>query len=592
MHDVDRRGTLWRLCVAGCFLLSVAATLATIGLRLHPRASYAAPVVGWLSAILLYLGGCSILDRGHAKWSRLGLDWSRQDTIVVIALTLLAAVLRLPGLGVAPRTMLGDEGAMGLEALSVLAGRSRDPFGIGWHSHAVFWFVLQSVSLRLAGDSLAGLRTLSALTGIVTIPATFLLGRLMYGRRIAVIATLLLATYHFHIHFSRLALFNIADPLIGALVLALWIAAMRTGRALYMGAMGVVLGLSLYLYPGARLFFLLIALLSLEQFAGIRRGRSGRPGLRLLLLVLLAAGASLIVATPLLQTYSAQPRAFTARLSEQGILTPGWLASEAADRAESATGILRDQLLRSTLALVRYPDTFYFYDDRRPVVWGLAAPLLVLGVLLLLAQMRHMQSRMLLYWLALTIVFGGILLRDPPVSARYVTLTPVICLLIAQALTWLVDLLPRRVWRPLPHLLASILIVWLSITSVYGYFRGFLPRELLGGQLTHAANALATYLQAQPGNTRVWFMGAPRMYYHGFPMIQFLARRADGQDIIGTVSMIPAPSSRTTVYAALPERAAELKIIEARYPGGQYTTLFWNSQPQHLVEVYVLRSTP
>lgn len=481
---------------------------------------------------------------------------------------------------------------MGLEALDVLAGRSRDPFGIGWHSHAVFWFMLQSFSLRVAGDSLAGLRTLSALIGIATIPAMFLLGRLLYTRRIAVIATLLLATYHFHIHFSRLALFNIADPLIGALVLALWVAGIRTGRALFMGGMGIVLGLALYLYPGTRLFFLLVALLSLEEFVGIRRGRSTLPGARLLSLLLLAAGAALVVATPLLQTYWSQPRAFSARLSEQGILNPGWLASEAAARAESASGVVRDQILRSTLALVRYPDTFNFYDDRRPVVWGLAAPLLVIGVVLILAQIRRRQARMLLYWLVLTIIFGGVLLRDPPVSARYVTLTPVICLLIAQAIGWLIDRVPRRVWRPLPHLLASTLLAWLSITSVYGYFWGFLPREQLGGELTHAANALARYLQAQPENTRVWFMGAPRMYYYGFPMIQFLARSAEGQDIIGVVSMIPVPSPGTTVYAALPERAAELKIIEARYPGGAYTTLFWNNQPRPLVEVYVLRSNP
>jgi hypothetical protein len=141
--------------------------------------------------------------------------------------------------------------------------------------------------------------------------------------------------------------------------------------------------------------------------------------------------------------------------------------------------------------------------------------------------------------------------------------------------------------RPLGlQLLAAILTLYLATTSVAGYFRDYLPRQQPGGQNTQAANALARYLQQQPPGARVWFLGMPRMYYHGFPLLDFLARQVDAADA-STIWVLPRPDpGRTTVYAVLPEHRAELEATAKCYPGGEQQSLHWPTQPDPLVYVY------
>jgi 4-amino-4-deoxy-L-arabinose transferase-like glycosyltransferase len=63
------------------------------------------------------------------------------------------------------------------------------------------WFFLQALSLKVFGDSVVGLRMLTALIGTATVPLLYFFARPWYGRRVALMAATLLLAYHFHIHF-------------------------------------------------------------------------------------------------------------------------------------------------------------------------------------------------------------------------------------------------------------------------------------------------------------------------------------------------------------------------------------------------------
>ncbi len=69
-----------------------------------------------------------------------------------------------------------------------------------------------------SGGHFFGLRAFSAILGALTIPATYGLARELFDRRTAILAALVLLTFPPHVHYSRLALNNIADPLFGTLV--------------------------------------------------------------------------------------------------------------------------------------------------------------------------------------------------------------------------------------------------------------------------------------------------------------------------------------------------------------------------------------
>jgi len=131
---------------------------------------------------------------------------------------------------------------MGLEARDVLDGAMRDPFTTGWLSHPTLWFYVQAASLRVFGDSVVRLRMISALLGAATIPALYVFARRPFGARVALSAAALLALYHVHIHFSRIGLNNVADPLFALLTYTCLLAGLRRRSPLLLGLSGLFLG--------------------------------------------------------------------------------------------------------------------------------------------------------------------------------------------------------------------------------------------------------------------------------------------------------------------------------------------------------------
>ncbi|HFD38806.1 MAG TPA: phospholipid carrier-dependent glycosyltransferase, partial [Anaerolineae bacterium] len=139
---------------------------------------------------------------------------------IVVALTLLAASLRFSALGSVPYTVGGDEAWHGLLARQVLHGELRNPFVMGYMSMPTAFYWPLSWALRLAGDSVVGLRVPAALVGSLTVPLLYLFARSLWGRRTALLAALFLAAWDYPIHYSRLGANNIWDPLF--VLLALW----------------------------------------------------------------------------------------------------------------------------------------------------------------------------------------------------------------------------------------------------------------------------------------------------------------------------------------------------------------------------------
>jgi 4-amino-4-deoxy-L-arabinose transferase-like glycosyltransferase len=106
-------------------------------------------------------------------------------------------------------------------ARQVLSGQVRNPFVMGYMSMPTFFYWPLSWSLRLVGNTMAGLRFPAALVGTATVPLLYFLARDLWGRRLALLSALFLAAYDYHIHYSRLGANNIWDPFF--VLLALWL---------------------------------------------------------------------------------------------------------------------------------------------------------------------------------------------------------------------------------------------------------------------------------------------------------------------------------------------------------------------------------
>lgn len=574
--------------IALMWLVSASALGATLYLRLYASPTWS--VVAWLVAIMAFVTGCWLLDRQSILQSPT-LNWTLIDTLTLIGVVLLGMVLRVVQLEKAPLTMLGDEGAMGTEALQVLRGYLTDPFATGWLSHPSLWFFLQAASLQLFGHDLSGLRMLSAIIGSASIGTTFVMARLLFGWRVAAMAALLLATYHFHIHFSRVALNNIGDPFFGTLLILLLTIGWRTQSRVAFGMAGVTLGLAQYFYHGTRLFIVIVVLLGFIGLVRLAMSEKRMVGMAVVAGLLVIAGACVVVA-PLIQTYIQRPDFAISRFVQECV-TFGWLHERSQATGQSISDIVFDQVQRGVLAFHSFADAYGFYDDRRPLLWGMGAALMPLGFLVACFRVREWPYQVLVIWFVAGVVLGGAIWIITPGSPRYVTLTPVVCVFVALAFDALMRELPRAL--PISFTMARagvvISLCFMLLASPASYFLQFLPREQIGGEITHTGNALARYVQEQPVDTRVWVLGNWQLESGSTPLVTFLA---PDHDVVFVNELTEGPESlspfldRPTMYLATPERYTELQLIEQAFPGGATIELVWLSNPKTLMYGYAL----
>ena len=247
---------------------------------------------------------------------------------------LLALVVRLWQLTAHPYVINGIEAQLGLEALAV-----NRAFGVAWLTNPTLPLFLDKGLLALFGRTPLALRILSPIIGTLSVFAIYHAGRLLWSRQLGLLAALLLAFSHTHIHYSRLGMSNVWDPLLAVAALACAAAAWHGGRRRDWLLAGAASGLSAYFYTAAHLLPLMLATLLLLALiidgAGVRRRLPGLAAAALL---------ALLISLPQLRVYIAQPELFMEHATVLGIVQSGWLEAAAAARNETQATIFGRQL--------------------------------------------------------------------------------------------------------------------------------------------------------------------------------------------------------------------------------------------------------
>jgi 4-amino-4-deoxy-L-arabinose transferase-like glycosyltransferase len=442
-----------------------------------------------------------------------------------------------------------------------------DPFATGWLSHPTLWFFLQAGSLTLFGDDVAGMRTLSALLGTATVPAVYLLGRAGWGRDVGLVAAALLTAYHLHLHYSRIALNNVADPLFVVLGFAALLHGLRSGSALSFAASGVALGLAQHFYFGAR--FAPLVALAVVAVTALRR----RSGLLVLARRLGLGAVGFVLGMGPLLTFLLRHRGdLTARLDFVGLFGTGQFAERRA-AGESGPEILLAQARDAFGAFTTVADRSSFYDPGMPLLDPVSSLLFVVGVGAALVSRCRPAGALLVAWLVAVPLLGGVLLIDPPHSPRYVAAAPAVCIALALGVGALRGLVGRLAGvRPGAAAAgAAVIVSALGLWNVHFYFRDYSGSGRFAGPQTEAATAIGRHVASLSGRPFVVFFGAPFAYVsHG--SMRFLADPLDGADVIDPLAaggeLPPLPAGRFAVYVFLPERADELLGVQRAVPGG------------------------
>ncbi len=189
-------------------------------------------------------------------WRRFVLKRSAWEAVGVLVVLGVALAVRVARLGTVPSNLTADEAEFFQNVYQILAGKGPGFFGFDWTPSPALGVYIMTGTVKLFGSSMVGIRMSSVLLSMGTLILFFLLAKQYLSYWASLLATLLLATNLWFLHFSRTAWSNMNGDLFavgGALMLTL---AIRRQYWLYYAAAGAFAALGVYGYFSARLLLL------------------------------------------------------------------------------------------------------------------------------------------------------------------------------------------------------------------------------------------------------------------------------------------------------------------------------------------------
>jgi hypothetical protein len=305
--------------IVSAFVLSILTTVAMVLFRKSEQTNYAPVTSLWVASAICYLTAFSKGIKTNVHWKE-WLKANRNELLMIGGITLLAIVLRFYKLGAIPRVINGDEGLMGQAALSTIGGRLANPFAL-WENFGALYLQGIYFFLKTFGTSAFALRIIPALGGILAVPSVYLLARKIGGKRVALIASSLIAFSHTHMNFSRTAAVGyIQDTWLIPLEFYLLLTGIEKRSSWRMAMAGILLAFHFSIYLTAQSMVVLVFIYLLAALLIFRAWI--KPAAKQILAFWGGLGILLIPEA----FYAFQhPSEFFARLNADGTFQSGWL---------------------------------------------------------------------------------------------------------------------------------------------------------------------------------------------------------------------------------------------------------------------------
>jgi 4-amino-4-deoxy-L-arabinose transferase-like glycosyltransferase len=569
--------------------LAVALSLTAAQMADRISDTYWPPFVLWLGALALLTATAigPILAR-HGGYRRTPIQWlqrHRWETAAVAFLAAAALALRLTNLTSIPWPLSGDEAAHALWARGLFWDRFSNVFQSGLQGQPNAFYLGLASSLKVVGFDIMGARFLATLFGAATVPVFYVFLRQAFDRETAFVGAAYLAAYHFHVHYSRMGLNNIGEPLVIALMLLFaWRAAVH-GRPADFLLVGMVAGLSLYVSAGARIVALVLA--AFMAFVALTKRGFLRANISNLGLMLAAYAA---VGLPLGLFWLKHQDQFMDRLNAVGIFQSGWFGFQVEELGRSKIGVIWDQAKRSFGAFGYYKDRSLFYLAPIPLVDRVSLAPFVIGFLYALFHIRQERFVLLLLVFLGTVVTGGVLTIEPPMSQRLLPVVPAVCAFVAVGLV----VICRTILRARPGFTRYALGIGIAIlvaVNIQFYFFDYTGGLYRKDDPAEVALLLQPYAKELPQGLLIYFYGGP-VHSVGFPSFRFLMPNIKMVDVVqgGGPSADTSDHRGPTLFVFLPHREGELAAVQQQCPGGEVRT-FSDSERKLFTSYAVLTGT-
>ncbi|MBX3001609.1 MAG: hypothetical protein KF893_24010 [Caldilineaceae bacterium] len=453
----------------------------------------------------------------------------------------------------------------GLQAMRILSGEESRIFAPGWANLPLLAYYPAALGMLVSGDWLVGARLAGVFAGLLTLLGVWLLACELFrrspisdaygfllqdnGRHAALLAVVFTGIGYTFVHFSRLPHFM--EPVAWG-TLSLWALArgLRANDRLALGLSGLLLGMTLLLYESG-LIFPIVALMWLLGYLWARSHwfRPADGGVSWAGIAVWLAGIFVFLA-PTLGFWLRQPALLAGRIETISFFN-FW-----------------ENVRRTALTFNVFGDTSAFFGFGGAMLDPLVAPLLILGVGVILLNLDRLLSWQLLAWLVGVILLGGALMVEAPFWPRLLPALPAIGLIIALAVDrWRATLL--TIGGPwLKHLGTVALAGLLLLAGVESWVQYYEANTVGAEPATYVGRALRV-LAAEEVPFLVVGDGRPAW---NEPVIEYLGATRYRPLLQGELQIDDLPTTLPphSVILLFPEDQVLATTLQIRYPGGIY----------------------
>jgi 4-amino-4-deoxy-L-arabinose transferase-like glycosyltransferase len=572
-----RRGA-W---IAAAVVLSVLTVVTTMVFLTFGRQNYLPVLILWFGAAAAYLA--AFLERTPSREELI--TWWRTHRMELLALGLLVALaagLRFYKLGEVPRVINGDEGWLGSIALSTVQPPYANPFAL-WENFGALYLQAINWGFVFFGASASSLRLMPALAGILAVPALYLLGRQIAGRRVAFLAAFLLAISHSHLNFSRsVGVGYIQDTWLVPMELYFLLSGLQKRSPVRAAAGGLLLGIHFSIYLTPQIFAGMLLVFSVLLLAFFRNRYPQAPGI----LAAFWAGMAIMLLPEAVYAVTHSNEFFN-RLNQDGTFQSGWLVQQMASTGKSAIEILSGRVMHAFLSLIAYP-SIDFYGSLVSVLSLFAGVFFLAGTAISLRKTRSLNFLLLNgYFWAGPLAIGLFSIPQSADSYRILMVLPAAMLLAAIGLDSILDSLGVG-WDRKRTAYAGIggfILLSLLAFNLWTYFVDFAGKCRYGGDpQTRFASYLGKYLATLGPMDSVFLLSNDVYWYGTHPSVDFLS---GGKTIVNVPdnpdSIDPVAGD---ILIASPDRIEELLAWAHDHPGG-HTDAFFDCKTLFLLAYHV-----
>ncbi len=493
----------------------------------------------------------------------------------LIGVLLLAALgLRVVNLGSVPYLMDQDEAKFANEGATLYqqVNFQATPFEPGVDSHPRIFMMMISVSVGLLGPTLFAARLPSAIMAALCIPALYLLGREIFGWRLALVASLFMLPWSYQILFARLSMNQPADPLFATLAFYFLLRGLRRGAVVDFVASGIFLGVAQMFYLGGRMAP--VAMLGYLIFQFIRDRKVITRQWRALILVPIAL---LIITLPqnFYLLYFQEP--FSTR-ADKSVLLNGELQHYLNLGGDTLRNYVEDQVRYSFGALISTGDRSGWYGRGSNLMGLLGSPLIILGIIASFLMLWKFPKWCIpIGWGFTIILVMSTLGISPPEYERFYPGTSAYSLLVALGVLMVALAITRVIHKPeLVNRLVLALGVLLFIGNLayltldYIPSRGYIRNRpnwvvnRIASQMVDETNAGRYVVMVGGGLSEVqnadvvkYFMSGKAYTYLDMPVDAGVETPGSGIDF-----------SKPLTFVVAAQRGTDMSTLLALLPGG------------------------